>query len=875
MSFLSAWFARVRALFLRRRDRDLEEELRLHVEMAADELKRRGHSPESAARTVALRSGRAASAIDALRDQRGLRWVSELTADIRYAVRGLARSPGFATVALVSLALGIGANVVIFSVVDAALLRPLPYRDADRLVKLAVTVSARDGSMAQIEATGRWHLEGLRSMPQVFEQVEAYSPPLPRALAAGTEASPRVGAFTPAFLAFLGVSPQIGRAFGEDDLLAGDAIILSDAYWQRAFDRDPDIVGSTIAFADRTRVVVGVMPASFRFFVGHDTAGWTPTSASAGELLVARLRPGLTVPLAQQHVDASLKDPATRWRPAGVEVYAADWGRGEQYLWEGAPSTRVMLFSLLGAAGLLLVIACANIANLLLTRTVARRREIVMRLALGATRARVARQFLVEGAIIAALGTAAAVVVAWWGIGVVPLITPTALGRALFGVSLPQLDLRVLAFGCLAGVLTALISAAGATLLALRAGVSDNVLRGAPRPLGATRTHRHLQHVFQMLQVAMAVLLMAGAGALLVSLFRMAVVPEGFRTAGLAHASLYLPTFESRTPAQRTVWVDTLLARLRAVPGVEAVTAAPAPVEGFPGATFLAEHATGFPSPAVPVESFSVRPEYFEIAGIELRLGRSFVGDDRGSTPVAVISESAARRHWPDRSPIGQRFRLYETGDLLTVVGVVNDVRTTSLREGRVEVYRPAAQASEARGLLFRFTGPIDNAATAIRTAVRDLDPRASVEQLGLVSQLYRTRDPGGATQFYAVVFGLFAAIGVLTAAVGLYGVLSYSVGRRTSEIGLRVALGSSRGRVSRLILADALAPVCAGVVAGLGAAWWSLPALERHLFRVDPRDPSLLISICALLFVVAAVAAVLPVRRATRIDPATALRIE
>jgi putative ABC transport system permease protein len=876
MSFLSEWVARARAALRRRPDSDLEEELRLHLEMTAEDLCRRGHSLESAARVAVVQAGRVESAIEALRDQRGLRWLSETAADVRHAVRGLARSPGFATVAITSLALGIGANVVVFSVVDAALLRPLPYRDADRLVKVAVTVPSRDGTMFQMDATGRWHLDGLRSMPQVFEQVEAYSPPLPRALATGVDASPWVGAFTPEFPAFLGVSPQIGRTFTDDDVRSGDAIILSDAYWLRAFNRAPDVVGSAIAFADRTHVVVGVMPPSFRFFVGHDTDGWTSTNAHDADLLIARLRPGLTMPQAQREADAFLKDPAARWKPAGVEIYEAEWGRGEQYLWTGAPSTRTMLFSLSGAAGLLLLIACANIANLLLVRTVGRRREIAMRLALGATRARVVRQFLAEGAVLASAGSAAAAFVAWAGIAAVPILTPSALNHALFEVSVPQLDMRVLAFGCVVGLLTALTSAAGAMLLSLRLGVSENTLRGTPRPLGATRGQRRLQRAFQAIQVAIAVLLLAGAGVLMLSLYRMSTVPVGFRAAGLVHAGLYLPGFDPLTPAQRTVWMDALVDRLRASPGLDVVTAAPAPVQGTTsGALFLLEE-NGSPAPVLPVESFHVRPEYFGIVGLTLKQGRPFGNDDRrGAPPVAIISELAARRHWPDRSPLGQQFRLYPTSDLLTVVGVVNDVRTLALREGRVQVYVPSAQSHESRELLFRATRPIDEVTSTVRATVRDLDPRASVVAVRSVDRLFQTGHPGAATRFYAALFGLFATIGVMTAAVGLYGLVSYAVSRRTPEIGIRVALGSSSAGVRRLMLAEALAPIAAGVAAGLVATWWATPLLVPHLFRVDPRDPWILAGIVVVFLAVGTAAVAVPVRRAMRIDPAAALRVE
>ncbi len=865
------WIARLRTAIWRRSDADLEEEVRSHLTMAADDAARSGLDPSAATRRPVLRAGRADTALEALRDRRGFRWVGEVAADARYGLRRLMASPAFATAAIASVALGVGLNTAVFSVVDAALLRPLPYRDADQLVTFGVAVPTRDGPFAELEATPNWHLAGLRRMSSVFEQVEVHGRPASRPLATPTQEPLDIGALTPAFTDFLGVPPQLGRALSEDDVRSDDVMLISDGYWQRAFGRSPHAIGATIPFADRSRTVVGVMPSTFRYMVGHGTDGWRAIAAPGGDVIVGRLRAGLTLPDAQQRVTQAIQAPGAQWRPAAVTLYPATWERGRHYFGGQSESSTPVLYSLLAASGLLLAIGCVNLISLLALRIVGRQREVAMRLALGATRGRVARQLAVEAVIIGALGVAAAVCVAWGAIAVVPAIVPPALESQLFLVSVPVLDSRVFGFGAVVCLVVLGASASGCALVAGRVGASGQAARSGGRTIGLARWHRRMQGGLQATQVAIAALLLAGSGVLLLSMFRLATIPPGFNAEGLMYAS-----FDDRALQfqERPAMTDALLERLRTHPAFTEVTMAEIPVSGNFDGHVLVEAGLSGMSPATPVMGFRVRPDYFAMTGILLREGRLFGDADRAGAPAAIVSERLARLHWPGLSGIGQRFRLYPTSDWLTIVGVVNDVRTLAIQEGRVEVYRPASQAGEGRALLFRTRGSLDAAAAVIRTTLRDVDPRVVVMRVGPV-ELADSWGAGSATRFYGVLFGLFAIVAVVTAALGLHALSAHALTRRTGEIGVRMALGASPRRVARLMLAETVMPVVAGLGAGLAAAWWLLPLLEQRLFRVAPRDPVILSTIAVVFLVVAVSAVWIPVRRATRIDPAITLKAE
>jgi predicted permease len=794
-------------------------------------------------------------------------WLDQLKQDLRHATRTLRRSPGFTAVAVVSLAFGIGANLVIFSVVDAALFRPLPYAHADRVVDLFIAARTPDGTSVRAQASGRQR-DRLLGMPQLFDAVEGVDHPSSRALASGTGPDPMVGGFSPGLLDMLGAAPQLGRGFRDDDLSARDRVVISEAYWQRAFNRDPAVVGRTIQFADRTAVIVGVMPPTFRHFVGVSTDAWFPVGAAESRRLVARLRPGLTLAQAQREASAS---PEGR----GMDLVSGDWWRAHGPMSVQGRSARAMLFSLLGAVGFLLAIACANVASLLLVRTSSRQREIAVRGALGATRARLARQFLTEGVLLTVLGGAAALTLAVWAIRILPAIVPADMAQIVFGVASPAIDWRAAAFGGVVAVLTACLSSVAP---AWRASRPVAAARGAAlghRIAGDSHGERRARDVFQAIQVALTVVLLVGAGLLGASLTRLAAVPLGYDARNLGFAQMTLPRRVPLDDGQRAS-IDRLIARVDALPGVAAVTVGVPPTAGYTGGNFLAEVSLVDPMPSVPVELFNVRPDYFHVAGIRLSEGRLLGPEDRRNTPlVAVVSDNVARRFWPGQSAIGKQFTQHPGVPPVTIVGVVPRVRTSLLARETAVVYMASTQVAEHPNLLFRIDGDVGATLNAIRQELQAIGPPMTLERIGTVQTLSADVDPTAPARFYALLFGVFAGLAVLTATVGLYGLLSYSVGRRTQEIGVRIALGASTANVLGLVVLELLAPVAGGIVVGLIAASLLSEYLRSRLFEVEPGDPVVLAAVVVLFLAVAGIAALVPIRRATQVDPVDALRAE
>jgi predicted permease len=529
-----------------------------------------------------------------------------------------------------------------------------------------------------------------------------------------------------------------------------------------------------------------------------------------------------------------------------------------------------MLFTLFGAVGFLLAIACANVANLLLARTLVRQREIAVRGSLGASRGRLGRQFLTEGLVLTGVGSLVAMLVAWWILEALPFVMPAELTNSVFGAVWPELDMRVLGFVCVVAVVTGILCGAVPALRVSRPAATAGLLGSGRRVAGPPRLERRLRAVFQTLQVAMTLVLLVGAGLLLTSLLRMVTMPAGFEARNLGFARMTLPR-----AVNRAAFLDELIARTSALPGVIAATGGVPPIGGLSGAQFLPEELEAG-APALPLEFFHVRPDYFQIAGIPLLEGRLFGPEDRdGTEPVAIVSEAAARRLWPGRSSVGRRFRRHADAPLLTVVGVVPSIKTVLFARDGVQAYMPAAQAGDLPYLLFRVAGDPRSVMTAVRAQIRTIDPSVTLDSINMMDNYLAESDPMGPTRFYALFLGGFAGLGLLTAAIGLYGVLSYSVSHRTHEIGVRLVLGARLAQVRSLVFAEALVPVVVGVTVGMLATIWLSRLLESRLFQVAPNDPWVLGGIVATLFAACALAVVVPVRRATRIAPADALRAE
>ena len=535
-----------------------------------------------------------------------------------------------------------------------------------------------------------------------------------------------------------------------------------------------------------------------------------------------------------------------------------------------------MLLSVTAAVGFVLLIACANVANLLLDRTLARQREIAIRGALGASRAQLMRQFVVEGMVLAVMGGAEAAIVASWTIRAIPLVMPAKLAQSMLTVALPTPDVRVFSVGCVAVLLSGALCAVAPALRASSVIATDGLLNGGQRVVGLSREQRRLRRAFQSLQIALTLLLLVGAGLLGSSLRRIVNTPAGFAEGRLAYVELAFTSQSFPQPAQKARVVDELLARLSGLPGVQGVAIGMPPTGG--GTSTIPLSAEERPAQPILVKTtnFSVGANYFDVAGISLTEGRPFSAVD-GPTALhnIIISDNLARQLWPGRSAVGERLQRGTHADVYTIVGVVPHLRTIELTSDDVQLFFRASPDYPQGYLVLRLTADAAPIAASVRALVRDVDPRVTVRRIGTPDGLYAEFDPAASPRFYAVLLSTLAGLGLVTATIGLYGLSSYAVSQRTREIGVRVALGADRASIRRLVIVDAFGPLAAGIAAGLLAALWLSQFLASQLFHTTPRDPLTIAATIAFLMAACAVAIVVPVRRATRIDAADALRAE
>ncbi len=812
--------------------------------------------------------------------------MDSLILDLRYAIRTLLKAPGFTLVALLTLALGIGANTAIFSVVDAVLLRPYAFPEPDRLVQVN---SLAHGSVASVSPADflDW-----QKMARSFTAIAA----LDRADMALSREGPaeelRGATVTGDFFRILGVAPALGRAFtAEEETYGRDhEVILSDALWRVRFGADRRVVGRAIRLDGQPWQVVGVMPRGFAF--PSEAQMWVPLTWSpelaamrGGHYLdvIGRLRPGATVDAASREM-ASVSDRIHADHP-DVNI---QWSAGVQSFRDAmVGDVRPTLLVLLGAVGIVLLIACVNVANLLLSRGTGRAREHAVRAALGASTARLARGVMAESLWLGFAGAALGLALAAWGTDAVVAMAP----EGVPGIAGAHVDLRVLCFaaclGLLASVLFGLLPAWRATnvwSLAER-------LRDGGAAVGGRHGRRSRQGLV-LAEVALAVVLVVGAGLLLKSFVRLRSVDPGFDPRGVLTFDVSLP--DATKPAEASLFFGSLVGRLRALPGVQSVGG----IFGLPlrdfgyGATLHEldghelspqEHEAG----VVP-EIRVVTPDFFRTMGIQLVRGRVFSDADRaGTQPVAVVSETAARRMWGAVDPLGHHFTLgtqlglgkdhARAGGL--VVGVVRDVKDESLaEEGRPWVYVVHAQFPVPYlSLAVRTGGRPEALVGPARAALAAVDPDVPMAAVRTMGEWISTSM--ASRRFYSWLIGVFAALALGLAAVGVYGVLSQTVGERTREIGLRVALGAAPAEVTALVVRQGVAPAALGVGVGLAVALLLTRALQAYLapllFSVGPADLTTYAAVAALIFAVALLAAWIPARRAARVDPLTALRSE
>jgi putative ABC transport system permease protein len=867
---------------------DMDEEMRLHLEMQVEANVEKGMSPEEARRAALRTFGN----FDSLRERgyevRGGGVIETFLQDLRYGVRVLAKNPGFTAIAVLTLALGIGANTAIFSVVDELLVRPLPYRDAERLVMLwEISPEGRHQN-----TTSRSNFRAWREQSTVFESMAAFAD-YNIALTGGSGEPEEVAAqlANPELFRVVGVEPVLGRSFTQEDARLGAPLVamLSHGLWRRRFGGDPRVIGNPITLDGQPYVVVGVLPAGFEWHIrtrsrtGKSAEIWTPLAmptegdaATRGRFLsaVARLKPGVSLAQAETEMKtiAARLARAEPWynKDVGAEVIPLR----EQFV----GNLRRALLVLLGAVGFVLLIACANVANLLLSRAAAREKEIALRTALGAGRFRVFRQLLTESVLLAALGCLLGLVLAGWGIQALVAISP----RELVDLQGVGLNLPVLAVTLAVSLATGILFGLAPALEATRLHLNDTLKEGGKGASGQGARSRRLRGALVVAEVALALVLMASAGLLVKSFVRLQQIDTGFNTENVLTMVANLPTGKYQEGRQIVGFFRQATERIRTLPGVRAIgTVNYLPLYGGLGTTtdFTVE---GRPAPLPGRELYThvrvVDPGYFGAMGIPLLRGRNFT-DLEASEPkqVVLVSESLARRYFPSENPLGKRISvvMFEEPVWTEIVGIVGDVRYDSLTdEAEPTTYFPLPELTySSMTFVIRTTGNPGEMAPAVRRVVREIDPDQPLSAVRTMDQVMAATV--GRARFNTLLLGLFAGLATLLAAVGIFGVMSYSVALRTREIGLRMSLGARPGQVLMLILKQGLVLTLIGVGLGLAGALALTRLLSGLLYGVGSTDPATFTAIALLLTLVSMIACYIPARRATRVDPLVALRYE
>ena len=791
--------------------------------------------------------------------------------DLRYALRTLRRNPLIAAAAVVTLGLGLGGASAVFTVVDAVLLRPLPFHDADRLVR--VWELTREGDRFSFSEPD--YLD-LQAESRALQAVAAFSE-LGRTtvLADGSEPQRIIAVpITASLPEVLGVPPATGRMFSADEDRPGSAerrVVLSDGLWRRRFGGDPQVVGRAVTLDGVPTVVTGVMPAGFDFPGGADA--WVPLAADprsdrgSHELaVIGRLAPGATM----SQLEGELRELARRTSDQYAQSHAGWSAQAVGFSeWIVAPRLREAVWVLFGAVGVLLLLACANVASLLLAQASAREGEMRIRAALGAARGRLIRQLLTESALLAVLGTGAAVLIAAWSVDVV---------RALGGDRVPRLgELRVsgavLAFACLAGLVSCFTFGIAPALHAARADLRSAMDTGFRYTSGS----RRLRHALVVLEVTLALLLLVGAGLMGTSFVRLMNVDPGFDTSSTIAMPLDLPS--GRYDERAAAFYDAVVTRVRSVPGVieaGATSTDPFRQSGYSNSVTPAERAAEAPASGLVQAGWrSVTPGYFSAMSIPVLAGRTFEpADQDGAERVVVVSDSLARRLWPGESAVGKR--IYwggTTGRTRTVIGVAGDIRDVRLEaEPPPMLFVPHAQVPlPAMTVVVRTPLDVASIAPGMREALRQLDPALPAPSIHEI-RASRANAAAG-TRFNLSLIGAFALIALVLAVTGVYAMLAFTVLERRREMAVRLALGASPTRIASLVLRTGLGLALAGVAAGTVAALAATRVLSSLLYGVEPTDPVTFTAAALGLLAVAALASFLPARQAARLDPLAVLR--
>ncbi len=882
MHWVKAVSARVRGWFwMERVDEDFQRELDDHLEMLTTEGIRRGLTREEALREARMRLGGMTQLRETNRELHGLPFLDALFQDVRYGLRTLRKSAGFTTVAVLTLALGIGANTAIFSVIRAVLLSPLPYDKPDRIVLVWESNPAAGFNQFAVAPPNyvdwRRDSSSFESMASAARGTFNYT--------GGAEPERLNGARVAApFFAVFGVQPALGRAFVAADDVAGKAhvVVLGHGLWMRRFGGDRNILGKALTLDGQTYSVIGVMPEGFQYPTRVEL--WLPSEFTARDLdpgargahylrVVGRLKPGVSIEQAQAEMTGIAKrlqeqypDLNKGWSALVVSINEATVG-----------NIRATLLVLFGAVGFLLLIACANVANLLLARAATRQREMAIRTSLGAGRWRIARQLLTESVMLSTMGSALGLFLAEWGVRTLRTLPPSNLPRAA-GI---QLDLTVMGFTAVLAFATGILFGLVPALQNLRNAPSETLKEGG-RTASAGR--HGMRSFLVVLETTLALVLLVGSVLLLKSLLRLQQVDPGYQSKNLLTASVSLPGSKYATDAQKAQFFEQLLTRLQNLKGVRTVGAASS--NALEGQAYSFAFATKELAAVAPTEQpsagfYTVSPDYFRTLGIPLLTGRTFTAQDVAGGPhVVVISQSVAKQFFRDRNPLGQLIFIGNSGPekgqiWREVVGVVGDVKDEGLEAGgSLALYEPYQQKTWSEMTLFlRTDGDPSQMTSAVRSEVMALDKDQPVAAIATGEELMASAV--AQPQLRTLLLAIFAGVALVLAGFGVYGVMSNTVAQRTHEIGVRMALGAQQSSMLRLVVGNGMRLTLLGVSLGIGGALMLTRVMKGFLFQVTPTDPETFAAVVFFMVLVAFLASYIPARRAMRVDPVVALRYE
>jgi putative ABC transport system permease protein len=803
--------------------------------------------------------------------------------DIRYAVRKLSRTPGFTTIAAFTLALAIGATTAIFSVIDGVLLKPLPFRDPERVVRVT---NLRDGNRMVSSVPD---FLDIRAQSKSYASLAALDAQAMN-LTGGSEperiGAARVGA---TFWSLLGVTPQVGRGFApnEDSQSAARTVVLSDGLWKRRFGGDRRIVGKTIALDGNSYTVIGVAPAGFSFPDRPDV--WIPLVFAQDDLnpdgrgahwmgIMGRLAPNVTAAQATSELVTITRRLEQQYPESNTNMSGAVIPMQEYLVGDVRPALYVML----GAVAFVLLIACANVANLLLVRAASRESEMAVRTALGAGAWRLVRQLVIESVLLAMIGGVFGTLLALWGVDLLLSMAPNGLPR----INEVTVNGSVLVFTAGVTAVTGVLFGLFPALHAARANVGGMLKEGMRGSSGGVASRR-ARNTLVMAEMALAVVLLVGAGLLIRSFSKLLAVDPGFRAERVVTFAIAAPDTKYGQYAQRRELVSNLVERMKRVPGAQGA----AVVTGLPLSNIMmrtSAHIVGTP-PERPGERKSTdvamaTPGYFTTMGIPLVAGRDFTDRDGSGAPVvSIVNQEFVKRYFPNENPIGKRIELgwdqdtASTGGNMTlggeIVGVVANVKRRGLsQEVFPETYASYMQPTFSNfSVVVRSTADPSTVMAAIRAQIRELDRDLPLSDLRQLKELVAASV--SRPRFYTTILGVFASIALILAAVGIYGVISYAVSLRTRELGIRIALGATGRQVSGLVLQQGVGLAIAGVAVGGAGAYWLTRLLSKLLFGVSATDPLTFVGVAALLTAIAAIASFVPARRAAKVDPLLAMR--